>query len=48
MKREDILVVYEAVPQQAIKLINSLSIILANLKERINPVKESKKGFKEK
>lgn len=48
MKDRDILAVREMSFQKAVKLINAMRTILANLKERINSKLESKKMLQRK
>ena len=48
MKDRDILTVREMSFQKAVKLINAMRTILANLKERINSKLESKKMLQRK
>ncbi len=40
MKREDILAIYTAGPEVVIKLINSLTAIIAKLEEQVTELKE--------
>ena len=42
MKDKDLLVVYETSSQKAIKLINTMRLVITELKERVNPAKEPK------
>ena len=48
MKGKDILAAYEMSRQEAIKLINTIRLVITELKGRVKLLKESKRPIKEK